>query len=148
MKDAKATRELMFTLRQFHLGEPSAMKQLTELGDDHLPALLDPFRDSSRLRYDYPLFLYPPDSEAEDPGVESLEAPLSQWLKESVQSLAPDKGQARILKDHLRWIEHHIRQMLRGREGPVEVATTLMEANHALQKHLGLRRAGPRAARP
>jgi ferredoxin len=139
VKDAKATRELMFTLRQFHLGEPSAMKQLTELGDDHLPALLDPFRDSSRLRYDYPLFLYPPDSEAEDPGVESLEAPLSQWLKESVQSLAPDNGQARILKDHLRWIEHHIRQMLRGREGPVEVATTLMEANHALQKHLGLR---------
>ena len=52
VKDAKATRELMFTLRQFHLGEPSAMKQLTELGDDHLPALLDPFRDSSRLRYD------------------------------------------------------------------------------------------------
>lgn len=139
VKDAKATRELMFTLRQFHLGEPSAMQQLTALGNDHLPALLDAFRDSSRLRYDYPLFLYPPDSEKEDISVESLEAPLSQWLKETMQSLAPDNGQARILKDQLRWIEHHVRQMLRDREGPVEAASTLMEAQHALQKSLGLK---------
>ncbi len=139
VKDAKATRELMFTLRHFHLGDPSAMQHLTALGGDHLPALLDPFRDASRLRYDYPLFLYPPDSDTEHQGVESLQAPLAQWLKETMQVLAPDKGQARILKDHLPWIEQRIREMLRGREGPVEAAATLLETDHQLQKHLGLR---------
>ncbi|MGB5638447.1 MAG: ferredoxin [Sedimenticolaceae bacterium] len=139
VKDAKATRELMFKLRQFHLGEPSARQRLDELGDDHLPALLDPFRDTSRLRYDYPLFLFPPDSSIEDQRVESLEAPLSHWLKKATESLAPDNGQARILKDHLQWIEHHVRQMLRGRDGPVEAAATLAEVHHALQKHLGLK---------
>ena len=140
VKDAKATRELMFTLRHFHLGDPSAMQHLTALGGDHLPALLDPFRDSSRLRYDYPLFLYPPDSNTEHQGAESLQTPLAQWLKETMQVLAPDKGQARILKDHLPWIEQRIREMLRGREGPVEAAATLMETDHELQKHLGLRK--------
>jgi ferredoxin len=138
VKDAKATRELMFALRQFHLGEPSAKLQLTAPGGDHLPALLDPYRDASRLRYDYPLFLFPPVSDAEVQSAESLEVPLAQWLTEAMQTLVPDKGQARILKDHLSWIEHQVRQMLRGREGPVDASTTLMEASHKLQQHLGL----------
>ena len=137
--DAKATREQMFVLRQFHLGQPSAMQRLDALSDDCLPALLDPFRDTSRLRYDYPLFLFPPDETSEARDVESLETPLSQWMKDATADFAPDKGQARILKDHLQWIEYHTRKMLRGREGPVEAVATLMEAAHALQKHLHLK---------
>ena len=137
--DAKATREQMFILRQFHLGQPSAMQRLDALSDDCLPALLDPFRDTSRLRYDYPLFLFPPDETSETQDVESLETPLSQWMKDATAGFAPDKGQARILKDHLQWIEYHTRKMLRGREGPVEAVATLMEAAHALQKHLHLK---------
>lgn len=137
--DAKATREQMFILRQFHLGQPSAMQRLDALSDDCLPALLNPFRDTSRLRYDYPLFLFPPDETSETQDVESLETPLSQWMKDATAGFAPDKGQARILKDHLQWIEYHTRKMLRGREGPVEAVATLMEAAHALQKHLHLK---------
>ena len=139
VKDAKATREQMFVLRQFHLGQPGARKKLTPVGDEILPALLDPYRDNARLRYDYPLFLFPPDGEHGDPTVEALETPLSTWMKEAVQSFAPDKGQARILRDHLHWLEYHTRKMLRGREGPVEVTATLLEAGHALQKHLALK---------
>mgnify|MGYP001816158185 FL=1 len=137
--DAKATREQMFILRQFHLGQPSAMQRLDALSDDSLPALLDPFRDTSRLRYDYPLFLFPPDETFEARDVESLETPLSQWMKDATAGFAPDKGQARILKDHLHWVEYHTRKMLRGREGPVEAVATLMEVAHALQKHLHLK---------
>ncbi len=137
--DAKATREQMFILRQFHLGQPSAMQRLDALSDDCLPALLNPFRDTSRLRYDYPLFLFPPDETSETQDVESLETPLSQWMKDATAGFAPDKGQARILKDHLQWIEYHTRKMLRGREGPVEAVATLMQAAHALQKHLHLK---------
>jgi ferredoxin len=129
----------MFILRQFHLGQPSAMQRLDALSDDCLPALLNPFRDTSRLRYDYPLFLFPPDETSETQDVESLETPLSQWMKDATAGFAPDKGQARILKDHLQWIEYHTRKMLRGREGPVEAVATLMEAAHALQKHLHLK---------
>jgi ferredoxin len=115
------------------------MQRLDALSDDCLPALLDPFRDTSRLRYDYPLFLFPPDETSEARDVESLETPLSQWMKDATADFAPDKGQARILKDHLQWIEYHTRKMLRGREGPVEAVATLMEAAHALQKHLHLK---------
>ena len=34
VKDAKATRELMFTLRHFHLGDPAAGGRLAKVGDD------------------------------------------------------------------------------------------------------------------
>ena len=54
VKDAKATRELMFTLRHFHLGDPGARDRLEVPGPDCLPPLLDPYRDTSKLRYDYP----------------------------------------------------------------------------------------------
>ncbi|MEW8462986.1 MAG: hypothetical protein G8D66_00285, partial [gamma proteobacterium symbiont of Ctena orbiculata] len=43
VKDARATRELMFLLRHFHLGDPAAKAQLESIGDDYLPALLDPY---------------------------------------------------------------------------------------------------------
>ena len=67
VKDAKATREMMFTLRHFHLGDPAAGERLVELDDDILPALLDPYRDSSRLTYNYPLYLVPQDEQGQTP---------------------------------------------------------------------------------
>ena len=106
VKDAKATRELMYTLRHFHLGDPAASAELETLGDDCLPALLDPFRDTSRLRYDYPLFLFPPDTENGQQSAEELACPIARCLKQSVASFAPDEHAARILKDHLSWLEH------------------------------------------
>ena len=106
VKDAKATRELMFTLRHFHLGDPGAKERLGPVGRDCLPALLDPFRDTSRLRYDYPLFLFPP---AEGDGTQEADAlvcRLADWLEGAVQRFAPAGDTSRILKDHLPWIEH------------------------------------------
>ena len=138
VKDAKATRELMFTLRHFHLGDPAASAKLETLSKDCLPALLDPFRDTSRLRYDYPLFLYPPDSENGDQQAEDLACPLHQCLQQYTASFAPGDDTARILKDHLPWLEHHLRQVLSTKEGPVQALPPLVEAGEALQAHLGL----------
>ena len=101
VKDAKATRELMFKLRQFHLGEPSARQRLDELGDDHLPALLDPFRDTSRLRYDYPLVLFPHN----DGSIEAQRESRPWWHRSRPVAhnrqrmpFAPDKGQPEFSK--------------------------------------------------
>lgn len=139
VKDAKATRELMFTLRHFHLGDPGAKERLGPVGRDCLPALLDPFRDTSRLRYDYPLFLFPP---AEGDGTQEADAlvcRLADWLEGAVQRFAPAGDTSRILKDHLPWIEHHLRQVLRDREGPLLAGPLLGAAGLALQQHLSLR---------
>jgi ferredoxin len=138
VKDAKATRELMFTLRHCHLGDPAARRELDPIGDDWLPALLDPFRDTARLRYDYPLFLYSPSAGDGDQKAEDLTRSLGQWLTETVAAFAPGEQEARILKDHIPWLEHHLRQSLREHEGPVLAVPMLAAAGMALQDHLRL----------
>jgi len=138
VKDAKATRELMFTLRHFHLGEPTAKDQLDAVPDDILPALLDPFRDTSKLRYGYPLFLFPPDAGDGHQDADDLEQPLAKWFARTVQGFAPGDHEARILKDHLHWLEYHLRQTLREREGPAPAVLVLRRAGLDLQHRLNL----------
>lgn len=138
VKDAKATREQMFTLRHFHLGDPAAKGQLTAVAEDCLPTLLDPFRDTSKLRYDYPLFLFPPAEGDGHQEAGALVCGLAQWLGDAAQRIAPERDAARILKDHLPWLEYHLRQRLKEREGPVPAAPVLGEAGVALQGHLDL----------
>ncbi len=144
IKDARTSREQMFTLRHFHLGDPQAGAQLEAPGDDWLPALLDPYRDTTRLRYHYPLLLLPPGAGA-DPqaGAEpassaALACPLSEWLQRILETLAPHPGAARILRDHLPWLERHLRHGQGEREGPEDATALLAEASQALQAHLGL----------
>ena len=141
VKDAQATRELMFTLRHFHLGDPVAKQQLEQVGDDCLPALLDAFRDTSRLRYDYPLFLFPPASDNDTQRPQDLAQTLSDWLKSATASFAPGEDAARILKDHLPWLEHWIRESSHLTEGPTDATPALADAAQALQEHLGLDKA-------
>lgn len=138
VKDAKATREQMFTLRHFHLGEPTARDKLDPVPADLLPALLEPFRDTSKLRYDYPLFLFPPGEGDGDQDVDDLEQPLAEWFADRVAELAPEADSARILKDHLHWLEYHLRETLRQREGPAPARQVLRGAGLDLQRHLGL----------
>jgi ferredoxin len=138
VKDAKATRELMFTLRHFHLGAPAAKDRLEAAPDDALPALLDPFRDTTKLRYDYPLFLFPPGDGDGHQDADDLEQPLAEWLADRVQEFAPGGDSARILKDHLHWLEYHLRQTLREREGPTPARQVLRGAGFDLQRHLNL----------
>jgi len=135
VKDARATRELMFLLRHFHLGDPGARAALRPVGEDFLPALLDPFRDTARLRYDYPLFLHPADGRR---NAADLAVPLSDWLERSVAAFAPDENSARILRDHLQWLEHHLRGALGLDEGPADAKGALDAAGAELQSFLQL----------
>jgi ferredoxin len=138
VKDAKATREQMFALRHFHLGDPHAGQRLEMAGDEWLPALLDAYRDTTRLRYNYPLLLFPPEPCDDCQTAERLARPLSEWLEETVDAMGPAQDSARILKDNLPWLERHLRHGRGERDAPEDAVPLLAEAGQLLQRHLRL----------
>ncbi len=138
VKDADATKQIMHTLRHFHLGNPSVKEAVQQVGSDFLPALLEPYRDVSRLRYDYPLFLFDATQSEVNPTPEQLAKPVGEVLQECVVSFAPGDDSARILKDNLPWIERELRQKLVDVEGPVGASEMVKAAAEALVTHLKL----------
>lgn len=136
-RDAEAGKTIVRTLRHFHFGNPEAAARLAPVGGDCLPALLEPFRDSSRLRYEYPLFLRAADAAGEESGAQPLAQPLSEYLAAGAAAVG-DAGAARLLKDNLPWVEREVRQRLEGQEGPVAARPLLAAAADALVAHLAL----------
>ncbi|MEE9357882.1 ferredoxin [Candidatus Vondammii sp. HM_W22] len=137
VKDAEASKEILHALRHFHLGNPGVRKQFEPLADDLLPPLLNPYRDATRLRYDYPLFLYPADDET---GNEApvLAKPIARFLQDMANSFAPDEGSTQILKDNLPRLEWDLRNHLRNENAPVDARTTLTELASAMVERLHL----------
>ncbi len=138
VKDTDATQQIMHVLRHFHLGNPSVKDAVKRVSSDYLPALLEPYRDVTRLRYDYPLFLSPAEGTDIDRKPEDLVRPLSAFLQETVAGFAPGDESARILKDNLPWIERDIRVRVSEMEGPVAAGPLLRDATRALVAHLKL----------
>jgi len=120
-------------LRRFHYGEPTAAAATSPPNGTILPALLNPYRESAAIRYQYPLYLAPADS----PANADLAKPLTEFLAESVHAFAPGDDEARILKDNLPWVERYLRRKMAGAD-PVDAPALLTEATRALQDHLGL----------
>jgi ferredoxin len=125
--------EVIDVLRRFHYGEPAAAARTTLPEGAVLPALLNPYRDASTIRYQYPLYLLPPDGTAGS----VLAKPLSEHLADSLHALAPGAEEARVLKDNLPWIERYMRQKLDGPD-PVDAPGLIAAAATALQDHLDL----------
>ncbi len=98
-----------------------------------MPALLNPYRDASAIRYQYPLYLVPPDAATAD----AIAIPLGEHLNSSLQALAPGTEDARILKDNLAWLERYLRQTLDGPD-PVDAPGLFDQAAAALRQHLDL----------
>jgi ferredoxin len=120
-------------LRRFHYGEPAAAARTTKPSGAVLPALLNPYRDSSAIRYQYPLYLIPPDGTP----ASVLARPVSEHLSDALDALAPGAEDARILKDNLPWIERYLRQKLDGPD-PIDAPSLFAQAAAALQEHLDL----------
>ena len=120
-------------LRRFHYGEPGASAHTTKPAGAILPALLNPYRDASAIRYQYPLYLVPPDSAAGS----ALAKPVSEHLTDSLEAFVLGPEDARILRDNLPWIERYLRQKLAGPD-PVDAPALFAEAAAALQDHLDL----------
>ena len=120
-------------LRRFHYGEPAATATTTKPAGAVLPALLNPYRDASAIRYQYPLYLVPPDGK----DTEVLAKPAGEHLIDSMEELTLGDNDARILKDNLPWIERYIRQKLENPD-PVDAPAVFAEAAAALQEQLDL----------
>ena len=120
-------------LRRFHYGEPVATANTTKPAGDVLPALLNPYRDASAIRYQYPLYLAPPDGADET----TLAKPAGEYLLDLLETLAPGDADARILKDNFPWIERHIRQQLKDAD-PLDAAAVFAAAAAAMQEQLDL----------
>jgi ferredoxin len=120
-------------LRRFHYGEPAAVANTELPAGSVLPALLNPYRDASAIRYQYPLYLAPPDGSADA----TLAQPVSEHFSAVLETFAPGEDDAKILKDNLPWIERYLRQELEGSD-PVDAPTLFTAAATALQEHLDL----------
>ena len=120
-------------LRRFHYGEPAATVSTTKPAGAVLPALLNPYRDASAIRYQYPLYLAPPDGTEQA----ALARPAGEYLLASLEELTLSDDDARILKDNLPWIERFIRQKLQDPD-PVDAPALFAEAAAAMQEQLDL----------
>lgn len=121
-------------LRRFHFGEPAAAAKTTLPEGAVLPALLNAYRDGSAIRYQYPLYLIPPDGTT-TPSM--LAKPVGEYFSDSLEDLAPEADNARILKDNLPWIERYLRQKLDGPD-PVDANDLFAEAAAAMPEQLNL----------
>ena len=83
--EGDADASVIDLLRRFHYGEPVAAANTTLPAGAVLPALLNAYRDASAIRYQYPLYLIPPDGTT----LSVLALPASEYLVESLEALAP-----------------------------------------------------------
>ncbi|MBU1700453.1 MAG: ferredoxin [Candidatus Eisenbacteria bacterium] len=130
----EADPESLNALRHFHLSlndEPGSGDSSPE---EFSPALLYRFKDASRVRTNYPLYLYP--SKSGDG--ERLILPLSELLSETLDSFAPNPGQARILRDNLLRLERDIREALYKKPGLHPAGKVLAQAGEQLKRNLSL----------
>jgi ferredoxin len=131
--EGDADTNVIELLRRFHYGEPAAAANTTLPAGAVLPALLNAYRDASAIRYQYPLYLIPPDGTT----MSVLAKPAGEYLSDSLEALAPDADDARILKDNLPWMERYLRQTLDGPD-PVDALELFSKAAAAMQKQLDL----------
>ena len=130
---ANVGKDTINLLRRFHYGEPAAAEHTERPAGAVLPALLNPYRDASAIRYQYPLYLIPPDGTSQS----VLAKPASEHLADSLEAFALGAEDARILRDNLPWIERYLRENLGGSD-PVAAPGLFADAAAALQKHLEL----------
>ncbi|MCP3868122.1 MAG: ferredoxin [Gammaproteobacteria bacterium] len=138
IKDGEATRRILYDLRHFHLGDPTTRVRLEVLDKDFLPALLAPYRDASRLQYDYPLYLHPPEAGYGNEEGTHLAQPVAGFLEAAVDNFASGVDSARILKDNLQRLEWAIRKRLFDVDIPVEAGPLLRETSEEMVAQLAL----------
>jgi len=132
--ELSARDEPLQLLRRFHLGGPTEPSELGRVGDEIVPALLAPFQDTSKIRYEFPLLLFP----AGDWEQERLAVSLGDFAKEVISGFAPSTDQARILKDNLDRLEKFVKEALKDSTSMADAVELLARATSAVQEELGL----------
>lgn len=128
-------------VRRFHTGTLRDAAALAGPTDEHLPALLFPFRNVEALRSDYPLALYPAGTPGPDGTAGSDHAiceSLADLLAAALVRIAPAEDDARILKDNLDRLERCAARMLHEHPEPVDAADHVREAGRVMITALAL----------
>jgi len=124
-------REAWLRVHRFHLRGPRPGE--APVSADLLPLLFDSFRDASRVRGDWPLFLPP----ANGGGQDRLAVALPEALREALDTAAPGED-GRVLRDNLPRAERLLRERTNGGSAPVAAPSLLEQAGEALRAELGL----------
>lgn len=126
--------EQWMRLRHFHLGDRGAADGFETVAGC-FPALLGPYADAVRLRFDYPLLLHhlPTVSDAH----RSM-TPLGEFLLAAAANLDGEPEGGRILRDNLARFETHIQDALAKESGPVAAKPLVMKAGESIQAELAL----------
>lgn len=126
--DASQTALFWKNLRAFYRGDVSGT-----IGKKRLPALLLPFRDTDRIRFDYPVWV------AGSSGNDKTVRALSQLLEEAISSFAPGAEDSKILKDNRLRLEQIIRQYLNDNRGSAACTEVWEKAIARLTEQLHLK---------
>lgn len=126
--------EQWMRLRHFHLGDRCAADGF-ETVDGCFPALLGPYADRARLRFDYPLLLHhlPPGSDAD-----ASITPLGEFLLAAAANLDGEPEGGRILRDNLTRFEARIQDALAKESDPIAAKPLLVKAGESIQSELAL----------
>lgn len=98
------------------------------------PALLAPYRDVSRLRFDYPYWIADPTVPAGEDGIEHQS--VADLLSGTLGKMSPAADDARILKDNLDLLEESVREKT-GKE-PTDFRPVLDAALKEMEKRLAI----------
>lgn len=97
-------------LIHFHLTGKRDNAQIESMaGTDMVPALLAPYRDLSRLRYDYPLILI------EGPDTQAFVDTLSGVINRLLRDIAPEGNSGEQLRQHVIRLERRMRELASGK---------------------------------
>jgi len=125
-----APAEAAAELRRFHLAGPLAEDAETVGERGFLPALLAPYRDPSKVRSDYPLYLPPVDDDPDNARC----LPLGEFLARTV----PEGESSRILRDNVLRLERQVRRSAGGSAEALDARAILDRATRGLVEELKL----------
>lgn len=103
------------------------------------PALLSPFRDQEHIQYSFPCWVADADTAAKGESAGGAFLPLRSLLQQAAEKVAPQEGQAKILKDNLLRLEAAIRSKVRFADAAFKAAPIFEEALKGLESQLAVK---------
>ena len=120
--------------RRFCSGDHDAGTDLEKVDSHYLPAVLYPYRSPGAIRGDYPVLLA-----SQDDGATSC-TPIAELLPALAESIAPEPGQSRVLKDNLTRLEIEVRGLMSSINAQPKPARDVLEAGaRSLEAKLALK---------
>jgi ferredoxin len=132
---ADNNRGQLARLHRFHLGDPRAGESEEGVAG-YLPALLGPYRDVAKLRFDYPLVLHDATPVLAEYAPDQIATPLTELLRIASASIGKEATGERLLRDNLDRLESIVQEAVTDRPAPA--TEVLRNAAERMQNDLAL----------